>query len=240
MGPSRIVNEILKPLGIRITRTERREAIPDTPFSPLSPGQITDLDRLSAMAGTIPGMIAPRSGEILYTLCLFQQAAGDVVEIGSWQGRSTSYLALATRQSGNGQFHAIDHFKGNVGKESAYAVGSKDLSDLRDNFLGNMAKMGLSDAVHLHDMSNDRAAVELAGTPIRFLFIDGDHTPEGVRKDVELFFPLLVPGAIVAFDDYQPRFNGVVEAANEYLGKSVVAMTYRNTAILRVENVAKN
>jgi cephalosporin hydroxylase len=36
---------------------------------------------------------------------------------------------------------------------------------------------------------------------IDFLFIDGDHTKEGVKKDFEMYSPLVKKGGIVAFHD---------------------------------------
>ena len=36
---------------------------------------------------------------------------------------------------------------------------------------------------------------------IEFLFIDGDHTYEGVKRDFEMYFPLVREGGIVAFHD---------------------------------------
>lgn len=41
----------------------------------------------------------------------------------------------------------------------------------------------------------------LHGHPLDFLFIDGDHTYEGVRKDFEMYSPLVRSGGLVAFHD---------------------------------------
>lgn len=41
----------------------------------------------------------------------------------------------------------------------------------------------------------------LAGRPLDFLFVDGDHSTEGVRADIALYLPLLRPGGIAAFHD---------------------------------------
>lgn len=41
----------------------------------------------------------------------------------------------------------------------------------------------------------------LEGRPIDFLMIDGDHTYEGVRRDWELYEPLVAPGGLIAFHD---------------------------------------
>jgi predicted O-methyltransferase YrrM len=41
----------------------------------------------------------------------------------------------------------------------------------------------------------------LNGKKVDFLFIDGDHTYDGVKKDFELYGPLVKSGGIVAFHD---------------------------------------
>ena len=41
-----------------------------------------------------------------------------------------------------------------------------------------------------------------------FIYIDGDHTNEGVFIDSVLSFPLLKNGGIIIFDDYLWRYNG--------------------------------
>ena len=41
-----------------------------------------------------------------------------------------------------------------------------------------------------------------------FIYIDGDHTAEGVLQDAVLAWRLLKPGGIMAFDDYLWNYNG--------------------------------
>lgn len=180
--------------------------------------EIIDVDKLGKMSLTIPGMITPVAGKFLFTLCYMQEMSGDVVEIGSWQGRSSSFLARAVKESKNGNFYAIDHFKGNEGKEQLYAVDGK-LSSLKANFKTNMKAFGLSDMVNLLDMINYEAAKKIENHTIRFLFIDGDHTKHGVSKDIELFFPMLKKGSIVVFDDYFEGFPGLIEAVDKAMVK---------------------
>ena len=49
--------------------------------------------------------------------------------------------------------------------------------------------------------TRDRAQVLLDGDKVDFLFIDGDHTYDGVRADFELFAPLVRPGGLIALHD---------------------------------------
>jgi len=51
----------------------------------------------------------------------------------------------------------------------------------------------------------DRVKSLFADEPIDFLFIDGDHTYEGVKMDFDMYSPLVRPGGIVAFHDICPH-----------------------------------
>ena len=60
----------------------------------------------------------------------------------------------------------------------------------------------------------ERVKRELAGRPVDFLFIDGDHTEAGVEQDHRTFGPLVRPGGLIAFHDIvekQPRPTNQVQ-----------------------------
>jgi predicted O-methyltransferase YrrM len=228
------VNRALGMWGLRITRSRRVAA--GSTYSALFRSQsVPDLEGLAALANTIPGMLSEESGKFLFALCYAQQLEGDVVEVGSWQGYSTSFLARAVSESGNGRLYAIDHFRGNAGKEDFYAVGKPDLSDLQQKFTDNMQRIGLAKTVRLLAMSNREAAERLRseGARVRFLFIDGDHSREGVQRDVDLFFPFLMKGSIVVFDDCSPSAPGVIEAIEEMFRRKAFgkAFAYSNSLV---------
>lgn len=229
-----VVNRVLGKWGFRVVRT--RPETGRVPYSDLFRNRrVPDVNRLLAIADDIPGMLSEESAKFLFSLCYAQGVEGDVVEVGSWQGYSTSFLARAVSETGNGRMYAVDHFKGNVGKEAFYVAGRDDLGDLPGIFRNNMRKAGVDDTVRILEMANVDACAQLRndGVKIRFLFIDGDHSLEGVRRDIELFFPLLVSGAIVVFDDCSTSAPGVIEAADELFRKGVCqrAFTYSNTLV---------
>ncbi|OGA55748.1 MAG: hypothetical protein A3G81_19495 [Betaproteobacteria bacterium RIFCSPLOWO2_12_FULL_65_14] len=231
------VNQALGVLGLKLSRTAAANAagLYSTLFNN---GRVTELDGLVACARGIPGMLSEESGKFLFALCHMQQLEGDVVEIGSWQGYSTSYLARAVAESGRGRMYAIDHFGGNVGKQALYRVKEPDLSDLERNFRNNMSRLGLDSVVRLLPVSSEEAAAQLRreSARIRFLFIDGDHSRQGVQRDVDLFFPLLRTGAIVVFDDCSPSAPGVIEVIDELLDRNVFdrAFAYPNSFVATV------
>jgi predicted O-methyltransferase YrrM len=55
------------------------------------------------------------------------------------------------------------------------------------------------------ESTRQRAETFLAGDKLDILFIDGDHTYAGVRRDFELWSPLVRPGGYVVFHDILPH-----------------------------------
>ena len=78
----------------------------------------------------------------------------------------------------------------------------------------------------------------LAGRQIDFLFIDGDHTYEGVKQDFQMYSPLVRKGGVVAFHDVVEH-----DLAHDPTGTCKVDVfwreikqNYRNKEILVEEN----
>lgn len=55
------------------------------------------------------------------------------------------------------------------------------------------------------ESTRDRLKTLLAGRPIDFLFIDGDHRYTGVKRDFELYSGLVRAGGLIAFHDIRPN-----------------------------------
>jgi len=51
----------------------------------------------------------------------------------------------------------------------------------------------------------ERVREILGGQELDFLFIDADHTYEGVKRDFEMYSPLVRRGGVVAFHDIVPH-----------------------------------
>jgi predicted O-methyltransferase YrrM len=61
-----------------------------------------------------------------------------------------------------------------------------------------------------HDAQTVRSLEGLKGS-VDFLFIDGDHSYEGVRADFESYSPLVRPGGLIAFHDVESTKNPTSE-----------------------------
>lgn len=180
-------------------------------------GRSTNMQRRTEVFQAIPGMLPVHRGLILYSLAYANTLDGDIVEIGSWQGRSTCFLAQACRDASNGVVRAVDHFRGTPGNERHYRVGRHDLSDLESNFRRNIGQAGLDEYVRLYNMTGEEATRSQPEDfrRLRMIFIDGDHRYEAVIQDIHLFAPHLLAGGVLVFDDYHSDGPGVVQAARD-------------------------
>jgi len=150
--------------------------------------------------------------EIVWLLDVLKaQAPRRVLEIGTGLGGT---LFLWTRVAAPDAFLVSMDMSalGLLGRHSAFAV-------LCRGFARERQRIELVYDVDSHD-ARTAARVEtlFGGEPIDFLFIDGDHSYEGVRRDFELYSSLVGPGGLVAFHDVAPRISagtGVPQFWNE-------------------------
>ena len=115
---------------------------------------------------------------------------GAIVEIGSWRGRSTTWLAAAAARRGL-KVWAIDPHQ-----NSKEDPGARTL----DDFLANLVRAGVRDAVEPLVMTSAEA-VRVITAPVELLFVDGDHSVAGSRSDAALWLPRVMAGGTVMFHD---------------------------------------
>lgn len=146
-------------------------------------------------------------GEAMYALFGICRAIKPetVVEIGSARGYSTCAMAFACQQNGRGKVYAIDPHLPNDwvdGKvNQAHASMIDDVSQNYDFLLSRLHDYNLSPSWCEVIRATSSEASRSWAKPIDFLFIDGDHTYEGVKRDFEMFRPWLRKFSLVAFHD---------------------------------------
>ena len=117
-----------------------------------------------------------------------------IIEIGSAKGKSTCAMALACSQNARGKVYAIDPHTGNYWSDRVSESSYEFL-------LGRLRVYGLEPWCEVIRKTSEEA---LANPPVAsadFVFIDGDHSYEGVKRDWQLCKPLLSEHALVAFHD---------------------------------------
>jgi precorrin-6B methylase 2 len=132
-------------------------------------------------------------------------AAPLVVEIGSWQGRSTIALALGAKARGGATVYAIDPHMGVKSLEPRYGVINTYGAMLR-----NLSNAGVRELVQPIRETSHQARSKFADQSVDFIFIDGSHELEDVIQDIADWTPSLAKGASVVFND--PSIPGVYRA----------------------------
>ncbi len=147
-------------------------------------------DETAAIAEPVEGWLSEAQGRELYRAAIACAQHGAIVEIGSWKGRSTVWLAAAARRAGT-VIYAI-----------ARPEASREDPTARtyDDFRRNLEAAGLLDHVRPLVMSSREAERVLKG-PVGMLFIDGDHSNAGAQEDFVLWLPRLTPGAALLCHD---------------------------------------
>lgn len=141
---------------------------------------------------------------------LYEQAQGRkrIAEVGVWRGRSLSAMAAAT----DGEAIGIDSWDSTDCTYTQLAPMGMDV--IRFEAEQNMAKFP---NVRLIVGSSQGAAPQLAD--IDMLFIDGDHSYEGVKADLDALLPCCSSDALICGHDC--GLPGVLKAVNERFGGHV-------------------
>lgn len=150
-----------------------------------------------------PGYLSEREARCIMSLIAVCPAAGANVEIGSFKGRSTVGLAHVAAELGLGRVTAIDPHTSPASTDPDLAGATTSY----DDFVRNVTAADVVSTVDIRrEFSHDVA--RNWREPIRFLWIDGDHTYDGAHRDIELFRPFLADGAVVAMHDVLGTFEG--------------------------------
>lgn len=179
----------------------------------------TDLLSYSAKTHSIPGMTAPSELKALYYAVLFAPR-GNVVEIGSWLGKSTVFIAKALQQKDSGQVYAVDTFQGNAGKESLYTAPLSEDESIYQRFKNNLNVAGVQKVVKPLKTTSEKASYKKELKSAAVVFIDGCHEYDEVLEDIKRWKSHVKKDGLLILHDYHPNFPGVVAAAKEQLAKS--------------------
>jgi predicted O-methyltransferase YrrM len=153
------------------------------------------------------GYLSEREARFLLAAAALSPAEGKNLEIGSFKGRSTVGIAYVTRELGLGKVVAVDPHTSPASTDPDLRRAGQTTS--YDDFVTNLRNAGVFERVEIKRAYSHDLAREWKDR-IRFLWIDGDHTYEGAKADIEMFKPYLSPGAIVAMHDVLGTFEGAL------------------------------
>lgn len=141
----------------------------------------------------------------LHRLASEVPAGGHIVEIGSYLGASTCYLAAGAAARG-AHLVCLDTWQNETIPE-----GERDtFPEFQRNIAG---------AASMITVVRKRSAELVPGDlrlPVHLAFLDADHSYESTRADAVAMLPMMAPEGIVAFHD-SANFRGVARALGEIM-----------------------
>ena len=179
---------------------------------------------LVRLVDTIPGMTDLDKIDAVIEIMRSVQP-GDVVEIGSWWGRSAALFLLLARRYAVGPVLCVDPWRSDclaqgiavldqasarLDPEQAFRIFQMNLSPLAHGDL-NYIRAGSAEAAAQYQ-AGLTVTTEVFGTTrfsgsIALLHIDGNHTYDQAAADARLWTLHVRPGGWIIFDDYVWTFG---------------------------------
>ncbi len=133
-----------------------------------------------------------------------------MIEIGSYMGESTMLFASSGIFK---QIYAIDPHGGDEKFNKTYNI---DWDWVKTQYLINTRYFDNISLVEDYSYNVDSLFDD---NSIDFIYIDGNHLYESVKKDLELYLPKIKNNCVIAGHDYSHEYQGVMDAVEEVLGK---------------------
>ncbi len=154
---------------------------------------------------SLSGWLSLEEGLLLYRLTREKCDKGAVVEIGSFQGKSTVFMGTALKEKKKGKLYAIDP---HLGKTN---IGKRDYKPTYKIFMTNIHKFGV-DPYIVSIRNTSQEAAKKWKRPISLIFIDGLHDYAHALEDISLWTRHLIDGGIIACHDTFCPYPDVFEA----------------------------
>lgn len=171
-----------------------------------------ELDELE----NLDGLISYEVGELLHNHAAVIPASNAIVELGSYKGKSTAYLARGAKIGHGASVFAVDAWSEEVSAWRNRVLERLPSATYRE-FLDQITRAGVRDQVTPLRSMTTLAAEMWADMgeeiPVGLLYIDGDHHFDAVLADYRAWHPHLAEDALIVFDDYDTETNPGVLAA---------------------------
>lgn len=167
---------------------------------------MTKMDFDPELISATKGFLDEEEGQCLYEIALEASGRGPCLEIGSYCGKSTVYIAAACKTN-NSILFSIDHHRGSEEQQPGQPYFDPGLFDPKTGrldtfceFRKTLEKAGIEDTVVAMVCRSDVAARRWA-TPLSMVFIDGGHSKEAAQTDYDCWARHIIPGGYLLIHD---------------------------------------
>jgi len=164
---------------------------------------------LLAAARAAPGFMPDDEGHALYVAARDVAVDGPLLEVGSYLGKSTLYLAAAARER-TGFVVTVDHHRGSEEHQPGWEYhdpslvdGATGRIDTLPGFRRTIAAAGVEDVV-VAVLARAETLAGLWTRPLALVFLDGSHTDESAQRDYACWAPHVTAGGVLAIHDVFP------------------------------------
>ncbi len=158
------------------------------------------------LVDSIKGFLDAAEGMGLYEFALKAGGLGPCLEVGSYCGKSTVYLAAACKKN-NSILFSIDHHRGSEEQQPGEEYFDPDLFnpqsgciDTFGEFRKTLQRTELEDSVVPIVCASSLAARKWA-TPLSLVFIDGGHSFESAFADYNAWTGHIIAGGFLLIHD---------------------------------------
>lgn len=166
-------------------------------------------------ANQIPGWLTEEEAALLFYFA--SKTDGQIVELGSYKGRSTTILGFAAHSP----ITAIDTFKG--------SPEHGDI-DTYEDCVTNLRAAGVYSNVQICREDAVSAANHFLPESISLLFVDADHDYEAILNQLDAWLPKLAKDSVVILHDVGD-WAGPTRAASDLLYNGFVRVGQANSAL---------
>jgi MMP 1-O-methyltransferase len=176
----------------------------------MTPDQGTRAEELVRQAEATPGFLSPTEGRSLQRAAetATRTGLGPLLEIGSYLGRSTLFLAAGVVSAGASTvLYSLDHHHGSEEMQAGWPDHEPDLIDEATGRMDSLMRWRR----RIDECAADDVVVGIVGrsdlvaanwtTPLSFVFIDGGHGADVEWADYRGWSEKLAAGGLLAIHD---------------------------------------
>lgn len=131
-------------------------------------------------------------------------------EVGVWKGSFSRQLMEQVKPT---ELHLVDIWSFRSDFESCIYGGviAKGQEDMENIYRNVVAAFAEHPEVKIHRALSTEAAARIPDEHLDWVYIDGDHYYDGIKADLEAYYPKVKRGGIICGDDLKwtkPKLNG--------------------------------